>query len=62
MTQPNVVNQTNLVNPTKLVLSVHRCHGTGSGSPYATLHYAVWCVIARAARGVRGAVFRDAGG
>ena len=48
-------------------------HGRG-GSPYATLHYAVWCVGECGARhvrgavrcfdsrGARGAVFRDAGG
>ena len=34
----------------------HGRHGTGSGSPYATLHYAVWCI------GARGVVFRDDGG
>jgi len=33
--------------------------GTGSGSLYATLHYAMCCVGVRGARGVCGAVFRD---
>ena len=44
-----------LVNFSEIIRAIpHGRHGTGSGSPYATLHYAVWCVGARGARGVCG--------